>query len=654
MWKKHIFKILLFFCIVSFLIVVGLIFHYVHEKNQRVRVAKSHAQQETIQAALQIEQALNALSSIAHTIADDISTGKLKREHILTRLKKTLEITPNMFGIGVAFVPYVNNPQVRQLSPYYVNRKAWQHSPKLLQVFTIPITYFDTVKQSEMITGVVFVDYLLSDIKTLMASLKLGRSGYGFILSEKGVFIAHPIEDHVKNYQTIFNLAELYHDNALSRLAEKAINGKSGVIDHIDQVTGQAAWIFYEFIPSTHWSIGVVSFKDVLETTYLQRRLIWISIATVVFLILLAIILFRADKGDRTSLWTVVYSSTIILIGGIGYLWYITQTGPIKKELGSTMIVDKVGLQQFLTTSTQQSSPEKESYYVPTGVFIKSIEFVENNNVFLSGYIWQKYDSNIHRDLSQGFILPEAQSTQIIQSYHIKENQTEVIGWHFQTTIPHQFAYTKYPFERRKLNLRIAHQDFNKNVTLIPDLEAYGVTNPTARPGIKRQVVLPGWLVLRSFYNYQSHYEDTNLGLENYIGHQNFSHLQFSILIQREFIAPFISNVLPLFIAASLLFALQMWLGRTTTFIRTMNALFFGVLLAHIRLRGTITTPEIVYLELFYLVVYCNILITTLSFFLYTYEVKISYYRYGLIPKLAFWPIIFVSMFILTVVVFYV
>jgi len=320
MWKKHTFKILLFFCIISFIAVVGLIFHYVHEKNQRVQVAKGHAKQETKQAKQQIDQALNALSSIAHTIADDISSGKLKREHILTRLEKTLKSTPNLFGIGVAFVPYVNNPQQ---SPYYVNKKegAWQYSPDLLQVFTIPITYFDTVKQSEMITGVVFVDYLLSDIKTLMTSLKLGRSGYGFIFSEKGVFIAHPIDEYVKNYQTIFNLAELYHDDALWRLAEEAINGGDGVIEHIDQVTGQAAWIFYEFIPSTHWSIGVVSFKDVLETTYLQRRLIWISIATVVFLILLTIILFRADKGDRASLWTVVYSSTIILIGGIGYLW---------------------------------------------------------------------------------------------------------------------------------------------------------------------------------------------------------------------------------------------------------------------------------------------------------------------------------------------
>jgi hypothetical protein len=622
----------------------------VHEKNQRVQVAKNHAQQETLHAAQQIDNALSELSSIAHVIAADISSGKLKRKHILGRLKRTLKANPNLFGIGVAFVPYINNPQMRQLSPYYVNReRGGQPKQNLLQVFTVPITYFDPIKQSEMITGVVFIDYLSSNIKSLMNSLKLGRTGYGFILSEKGIFIAHPIDDYVKNQQTIFNLADSYHDDALRRLAEKAINGESGVIDYTDQVTGQYAWIFYQFIPSTHWSMGVVFFKDILETTSLRRQLIWICIATIVFLILLSTILFRADKGDRTSLWKVVSFATILLIAGIGFLWYITQTAPFHKEAGSTMIVDKVGLQQFLST---QQTPS--SFYVPTGVFIESIEFGGTNNVNFSGYIWQKYTDGIHKGLSRGFILPEAKSTKIVETYYLKENNTEVIGWHFQATVRHQFDYTKYPFDKRELNLRISHKDFDKNVILTPDLEAYGVTNPTACPGIKRQIVLSGWLALKSFFNYHSHNEDTNLGIDDYVGHSNFSHLHFTILLKREFLEPFINNVLPLVIASSILFALQMWLGKTTTFLRTLNGLFFALLLAHIRLRGVITTPEIIYIEWFYLVIYCSILIIIISYFLFEYKVNIGYYRKGLIPKLLFWPIILVSSFVITVVIFYI
>jgi hypothetical protein len=625
----------------------------VHEKNQRVEIAKNHAQQETLYAAQKIDHALSELSAIAHVIATDISSGKLKRQYILQRLKKTLKNTPNLFGIGVAFVPYINNPQVRQLSPYYVNRKGGRGKQNLLQVFTVPITYFDPIKQRKMITGVVFIDYLSSNIKSLMNSLKLGRTGYGFILSEKGIFIAHPIDDYLKNHQSIFNLAESYHDDALRRLAEKAIDGESGAIDYIDQVTGQSAWIFYQFIPSTHWSMGVVFFKDILETASLQRQLIWICIAIIVFLILLSTILFRADTGNRTRLWKIVSFSTVLLIVGIGFLWYITQTAPFDKELSSAMIVDQVGLQQFINTQ-KNSFYQDDFFYVPTGVFIESIEFSSSNNVNLSGYIWQKYTNGIHNGLSRGFILPESKSTQIVESYYLKENNTEVIGWHFQATVLHQFDYQKYPFDKREINLRISHKDFDKNVILTPDLEAYGVINPTACPGIKREIVLSGWVALKSFFNYHSHNEDTNFGIENYVGHNNFSQLQFTILLKREFLEPFINNVLPLVIASALLFALQMWLGKTTTFLRTLSGIFFALLLAHIRLRSGITTPEIIYIEWFYLVIYCSIIIIIVSYFMFEYQIKIGYYHTGIIAKLLFWPTILVSWFVITVIIFYV
>ena len=654
MWKRHIFSafsILLSFCGMSFLFVLFLVFDYVQDKNQNVQIAKNDAQQETKEVTEQIDSAMNELSSVAHAIADDISSGKLKRQQILLRLQKTLKNTPNIYGVGVAFVPYVNHPQKRQLSPYYVNRITPKEEQDFLEVFTIPITYFDVAKQYKVIIGVVFIDYLLSNVRTLMSSLKLGRSGYGFILSEKGVFIAHPIDDYVENRQTIFHLAESYNDDALRRLAEKAVDGKNGVIDHIDQVTGQSAWIFYQFIHSTHWSMGAVFFKSVSESTSLRQQLIKICIVIVIFLILLTALIFRVDLGERKSLWNTVIFSILLLIAGIGFLWYLAQTAPFPEEAGSTMIVEKVGLQKYLSDHAKQTS-KKQLFYVPTGIFIESIKFSDVNNVTFSGYIWQKYAEN-HKDISRGFILSGAESSQITEVYHLKENQVEVIGWHFQATVRHQFSYAKYPFDKRHLSLQISHKDFNKKVILTPDLEAYRIMNPSVRPGLKRDVALSGWLILKSFFNYRTYYENTNFGINDYMRDTNFPHFYVNVLLKREFFGQFISNVLPLIIVSTILFALQMWLGKTTTFVRSLIGLFFGILLAHIRLRGTITTPEIIYLEFFYLIIYCSYLITTFSFFLFRYKIGIGYYRDGLIPKLLFWPFILVSSFIITVIVFY-
>ncbi|MCK5876637.1 MAG: cache domain-containing protein [Candidatus Marithrix sp.] len=656
MWKQHIFGIIAFFCGISFLIVSFLVFDYINKKDNRIQSEKNHAQQETIEAAKQIEAILDKLSVVANNIADDVGSGKLRRKNILKRLKVVLKTTPHIFGIGVAFAPYVNHPQKRKLSPYYVNKDD-KLEPKQdsIQVFTVPISYYDNIEKIKISIGVVFVDYLLNNVRSLMTSLELGRTGYGFILSEKGVFISHPIEEYVKNNQTVFNLADLHNDDVLRRLAEKAIDGASGAVDYIDQETGQSAWIFYQFVPSTKWSIGVIFFKGALDTSSLRKQLIWICIIMVIFLGLFVALISRVDKGDRRGFWEYIVSFSIIVMGGIGFLWYLAQTAPFIEIADSTTIVDKVGLERFLTSQTKQMSSKKPVYYVPTGVFIESMKFSGVNNITLSGYIWQKYSEKIPKTIKRSFTLPQAGYTDIKESYHLTENNAEVIGWHFYIVMRHEFYYAKYPFDKRHIGIHIAHSDFDKNIILIPDLDAYGVMNPVAKPGIKREFVLSGWEIFKSFFNYRVNYENTNFGISEYmgVGNINFPHLHINILLKREFIGQFISHVLPLIIISTILFGLQMWLGKTTTFMRSLIGLFFGILLAHIRLRGTIKTPEIIYLESFYLIIYCSFIITTVSFFLYRYKVNIGYYRDGLIPKLLFWPIILVSSFIIAVFVFY-
>ncbi|MDM8568758.1 cache domain-containing protein [Thiotrichales bacterium HSG1] len=656
MWKQHIFEVIAFFCGISFLIVSFLIFDYAHKKNEKIQSEKDHAQQETIEAARQIETILDKLSTVANSIADDVGSGKLRREDISKRLTTALKITPNIFGIGVAFTPYANHPQKRKLSPYYVNKDGkWKPKQDLIQVFTVPISYFDTIKQTKISIGVVFVDYLLSNVRALMTSLELGRTGYGFILSENGVFIAHPIDEYVKNKQTVFNLADSHHDDVLRRLAEKAIDGASGAVDYIDQETGQSAWIFYQFVPSIKWSIGVVFFKEALDTASLRKQLIWICIVMVFFLSLLTALISRIDRGDRASFWEYIISFNIIIMGGIGFLWYLAQTAPFIEIANSTTIVDKVGLEKFLTSQTKQMASKKPVYYVPTGIFIESMKFSGVNNITLSGYVWQKYSENIPKTITRSFALPQAGYTDIKKSYHLTENNVEVIGWHFYIVMRHEFYYAKYPFDKRHIGINIAHSDFDKNVVLVPDLDAYGVMNPVAKPGIKREFVLSGWEIFKSFFNYRINYKNTNFGISEHmgVGNTSFPHLHINILLKREFIGQFISNVLPLIIISTILFALQMWLGKTTTFVRSLIGLFFGILLAHIRLRGIIKTPEIIYLESFYLIIYCSFLMTTLSFFLYRYKINIGYYRDGIIPKLLFWPMILVSSFIIAIVVFY-
>ncbi|HDN25745.1 MAG TPA: hypothetical protein ENG03_01350 [Thioploca sp.] len=670
MWQKRAFIILLLLCGASLFMVSSLVYDYEHEKSQIEQAIKNQAKLEMQSAVEQIDEVLSKLLSIANDIADDISAGELQRSQIMQRLERTMGRTPYQFGIGVAYVPYVNDPQQRRQSRYYINKHGdgLTDAQNLLQLFTVPCFYTDPKTQSQIPKCVVFVDYSLNNIKALMTNLELGKTGYGFILSKQGVFINHPIEEYVKERKTIFKIAALNNDKTLKKLGEQAIKSQSGVIEHINKETGQSAWIFYQPIPATGWVMCAVFIKDDLfnQTTFRQKQ-IEISLWFIVFCVFLSALLFRVYKGEPYRFWMLASSISMLLLVSLGFVGYFTQTAPLFPA-GSKriIIVDKAGLHKFLSVNAKHRFFSEETpQYVPTGIVIESAEFSGENEVILTGYIWQKYDDDVHQKIARDFILksikmtgaeqPKENQTDIKMTSveRHKENQTEVIRWYFESTVHQlQFDYSKYPFDKMEINLMIRHKDVNRNVILIPDLEAYQKINPNTRPGIKPEVVLPGWHIKRSFFNY--HFQS-----DNNVGERNFPHLYFTVFLQRDFLNPFIANVLPVIVVGIMLFAILLLLGRVGTFanvVAPLTALFFGLLLAHIGLnKGVPTSSEHLYVEYYYWVMYTALFGVVASHFLYHRKksLLLVQYRNGLVLKLLFWPFILVSILGITVWTFY-
>jgi hypothetical protein len=598
-------------------------------QDNQVQATKDQLMQKTQLAVQQIDEVLSQLSSTVHSLADEIGSGKLQRSQIMERLEKTMDKTPHLFGMGVAYIPYLNDPQTRRHSPYYTQGSSQTEDQDLLQVFTVPCSYNDPTSQYKMSKCLVFADYSLQDIKALMNSLDLGKTGYGFVLSKQGVFLAHPIEEYVKSKKTIFNIADIHNDNALKRLGERAINNESGVMEYIDPMTGESSWIFYQPIPTTGWIMGTVVIKDeflgqTLED--LRHKQIWIGIWIIICLLFFFVLLFH------TECWLVVFSSSLLLLIGIGFIWYLAQTAPFRSE--STIIVNKANLNRFLSTKAFEEPP----LFIPTGVLIESIEF-SGERVNLTGYIWQKYDDDFPNTISRGFVLPEGESIKIREAYRRQENQKEVIGWYFEGTVHQQFDTSKYPFDRREINLFIRHND--KNVILTPDLEGYQWINPVYRPGVKPELVLPGWHLKSSFFNYRTH--ETGL--------------YFTVFIQRDFLNPFIGSMLPLIVVGGMVFAILLLLGKVRTFANVaapLAALFLATLMAHIGLRIEMTIPDIFYVEYFYIVMYIAILAVVISYLLFHTKSELFFiqYRDGLVAKLLFWPLILGSMLGITVWMF--
>ncbi len=488
------------------------------------------------------------------------------------------------------------------------------------------------------------------------------------MISQKGALLVHPVERNIRSRKTIFDLANDRNNPQLETVAEKAIKGESVGIEFVDEITGQSSWLFLEPIALNGWSMGVVFIKDeiAIDNKTLRRKLIWLSLGVVSFLFFLSILIFRTYNGSVKSLWALSSTTSLLFVIEIACVWSLAILERNYKN-DRNLLVSEASIDNFLISQNRlaQEVGQKPPLLVPTGLFIQSLDFTSANDVFITGYIWQKYYDGIHDELSRGFILPEsitANDFDVTEAYRHQGKNYEVIGWYFEASLRQQFDFSKYPFDFKDVWIRIWHQDFNRldlnrQVILVPDIESYEVVNPTAKPGLDEDFVLEGWFLESSFFEYQFNSYTTNFGLEESIIKKNFPELYFTVILRRAFIGLFIARIIPLMVVSILLFAMLLLANkdRGMEVVGACGGFVFIVILDQIAVRGEIVANGIIYFEYFYFVIYLFIFLVAVNAIMLTFNAKILFIQYknNLIPKLLFWPKLLYLLLVLTIFVFY-
>ncbi|MBF0445224.1 MAG: hypothetical protein HQL68_06515, partial [Magnetococcales bacterium] len=317
-------------------------------------------------------------------------------------------------------------------------------------------------------------------------------------------------------------------------------------------------------------------------------------------------------------------------------------------------------------------------------------KFIGSSDIQVTGYLWQKlpptdpnctYDTTEEQDtlnfkvlgksgncieVNGGVIFPEAESSSLSEAYrHERVDGGITVGWYFDVTLREPFSYEQYPFDVENVWLRIWHSQIGSTVVLTPDLQAYPVLTPITKPGLEEDFVLPGWKIEGSYFGYRNHSYTTNFGLPSYSGQENFPELHFNILLKRQFLGPFINTLMPVIVVAVILFALLLTitnkeeksvLGFDTSGILGSNAgLFFGVLIGHSQLRSQLESSGMVYIENFFLIMYCALLLVSINAYLFSvnHNVKFLQWRDNLAPKLLYWPVILLLVLVVTMRSFY-
>jgi hypothetical protein len=141
-------------------------------------------------------------------------------------------------------------------------------------------------------------------------------------------------------------------------------------------------------------------------------------------------------------------------------------------------------------TKASPRARQRPAVFIPTGLYIESIQFKGPYTVQVSGYVWQRYANDLPKGIDEGFVMPEAQYARFFKVYQAQQGNEKLIGWSFFATLREQFDYKEYPLDRQQIRIELWHKDFERNVYLAPDFGGYTSLDPAALPALDKDVVL--------------------------------------------------------------------------------------------------------------------------------------------------------------------
>lgn len=398
------------------------------------------------------------------------------------------------------------------------------------------------------------------------------------------------------------------------------------------------------------------------------------KITLLVSLVLLACLGYGylAISFERTSIRRRIIDSaflSVVLTIGIVAIWNIQYRLDPNLTAQSSAISNSAVVREFMREYSKISlqrgyAPPR---YIPTGIFIQSIEFVSASNVSLTGYVWQRYLRDEEVPVEPQVIFAEAISADIVPAYTEVQGDEVVQGWYFETELRERFDYSYYPFDRQSVWVRIWPKSFTGNVVLVPDFASYDSLNPRSLPGLEDEFPLFGWEPELSYFDIRINRYNSNFGQSDYLSRGTVPELYFNIDVRRSFLNPFVSHLFPLTVVLLMLFALIVTMSKSkehseflgfsvSSVVQSCTALFFVILIAHVQLREELSSNSIVYLEFFYFVSYIVLLMVTINSILFSANVAMPLiqYRNNLIPKVLYWPFIVAVLFLCTALTFWI
>ncbi len=703
--------------VIGFLYAIGIGLQFRGENQALLSEGLLSAQQRGDESQTQIESTLRRVTEKIDKVSENLfKNGQDDPQQLLATIRKVMYSDPSFVEAGVAFAPFVYDPQIRLYGfSYVVDEDGMQlrdldvnedytktgavgyHSamqgktvwlePKydearheMLVTYAVPL--FKPEEPSKPV-GVVFATYSVSSFKRVLDNMDLGENGYGFLLSSERHFIVHHNQDYIDHRWSLDDFLGRLKNTSVVNEVSNALLDPSRIVRLTDPDSGQDSLVFFLQIPEAAWTLGILlNNRDLVMPSSIARiKLLHMVLVLCLSIFLLTIPLSGIQHGSTRSFWILSNVFTVCCI--ISYVTALKLTidqPPVNFE-NSQLISNQNILNRFMSDQRRRTLEQREEVplFIPTGIYIQSVSFEESIGVVINGYLWQRYTLGTHDGIDRGIVIPGSVFFELEKPLTTRSGNTELVRWGFKATLNQDFDYSRYPFGNENIQIQLRHKQFTRNVILIPDLESYKNINPAAKTGLQHNLHLQGWNIKRSFFNFRFENYSTSFGLTNYAGLTDVPELFFTIEISKQIFGAIISHALPLVVVAILLFALLLLASNikaakleVVEAIAACSGFFLVIIFSHLGMRESFAIKDIIYLEYYYYITYVLILFTVANYVIVTTTqkqdelyalpfkiintsalVRVIRYRNHIVAKVLYWPLSQLAVLILTLQEFY-
>lgn len=635
----------------------------------------------TKDSAEDLTNKFNKVPEIISELKNYINQKPLNKQNIDKSLKKTLFNARDFDNIGIIFDPYLVDKKIRLYAPFsskkqgfindisnyydYLTLDADKFSyhkilkegeakwldPQYDQVSqNFILRYISPAKfiNSQDYNALLFFDLSLNWLKNEMEKTNIGDNNYLEIVNENGQILYHSLKSQ-NNIESEISQTHKYDFKALEQ----------GKFLFKNQLSDYFSWQYGAKISGTNlWLIATSSIselnsnQELIKNIKMISTMDWISWIILLTLLVICFYLYYFENRTRNHIFIIC---AILLFGTALLIRQHIYSFPSSKN-HSLILANKNSIESFQRDYIINSFENKIEIpkFIPTEIFINSVNFKDISNVNITGYLKQQYHKLYHKDISKDFIFTNAIAVDIEKVQEEQKGQYLTKTWFFQALFGQNLSYNKFPLDQHLVSIKISHPNLEKNIILTPNFSSYTTLASKTLPAIDNDLSAKTWNIHKSYYSMEF-YNDRNHFQESKIYYEKSPELFFNLELKRKFFSSLISYIFPLGSVLIILYITIIIFLRhfyesgeiPMGAIQAYTALFFTVSFTHIDLREDLEVNNLFYLEYFYWIAYLFIL-TSALLILHIKKKANSHLLWGKIITLSYWPMLFTSIFLIT------